>query len=211
MLKKFLVGLIILITFFQIFSPCALAIEMNSADIVFTGRTAPPDLVYRRSDGSLGTITCSIVGYYRGEGENRKFYPAYCLDGGKLGAETFPYTTTISQYIEDISNEELVKNSDKVWRIVTNAYPYNNMGLSDDDAYLVTKIAIYCVTGNADFGVYTYDPSRPVTIDTYNALKNLVEVVAEDTSISRQTGTITINKEGGLTESRRLLFSRIFS
>lgn len=203
MIKKILAGIIILITLIQVFSPCALAVEMTSADIVFTGRTAPPDLLFKRANGTIGSILCSIVGYYR----NGKFYPAYCLDGGLPGAETTEYKVNISEYIEDVSN---VVNNEKVWRIVTNGYPYNNMGLSDDDAYLVTKLAIYCVTGNADFSAFTYDESRPVTVQVYNALKNLVQVVAEDTSLHKQTGTITIREVGEFRESRRLLFSRIF-
>ena len=187
-MKKIIVLLMILIILVQVFSPCAFAIEMDSADIVFTGREAPPDLLYITSSGGYGSIKCSIVGYYR----DNKFYPVYCLDGGLPGAETSEYTVNISDYI----------NNDEVWRIVTNGFPYNNMGLSDDDAYMVTKIAIYCVTGNADFSRYTYDESRPVTVQTYNALKNLVEVVAKDESIKRQTGTITIDKEGEFKENR---------
>lgn len=185
-MKKILAGILILIILIQIFSPYVLAIEMDSADIIFTGRTAPPDLLYKRADGGFGSILCSIVGYYR----DNKFYPVYCLNGGLPGAETQEYKVSISDYI----------NNEKVWRIVTNGYPYNNMGLSDDDAYMVTKIAIYCVTGNADFSRYTYDESRPVTVQTYNALKNLVEVVAEDQSIQKQTGTINITKDGELKE-----------
>ena len=185
-MKKIIIGIWIFIIVLQFFCPYALALEIESADIIFTGRTAPPDLLYRRADGGLGSIVCSIVGYER----NHQFYPVYCLNGSFPGAETTPYTVHISEYL----------NNEKVWRIVTNGFPYNNMGLSDDDAYLVTKIAIYCVTGNADFSRYTYDESRPVTVQTYQALKNLVEVVAEDTSIQKQMGTITIQQEGNLKE-----------
>jgi len=181
-----------------------MALEIDRADIIFTGRTAPPDLLYTRSDGEYGSIICSIVGYYR----NENFYPVYCLDGGLPGAETDEYGVNISRHILDASE---VANNEKVWRIVTNGYPYNNMGLSDDDAYMVTKIAIYCVTGNADFSRYTYDESRPVTVQTYNALRNLVEVVAEDTSIKRQTGTISIDKTTELTELEDYYFQEFLA
>lgn len=191
-MKKIIAGMMLLVILVQVFSPCALAIEIDSADIKFTGRIAPPDLLYVRSDGSFGSIYCSIVGYYR----DNQFYPVYCLNGDLPGAETMEYTVNISDYL----------NNDKVWRIVTNAYPYNNMGLSDDDAYMVTKIAIYCVTGNADFNRYTCDEARPVTVQTYQALKHLVEVVAEDESVQRQTGTITISQVGELQESENYYF-----
>ena len=186
-MKKFIVIISIVVALMQFFSPCVMAIEMNSADIIFTGRIAPPDLLYKRVDGGIGSIKCSIVGYYR----NDKFYPVYCLNGNLPGAETEEYTVNISDYI----------NNEKVWRIVTNGYPYNNMGLSADDAYMVTKIAIFCVTGNADFSRYTYDESKPVTVQTYNALKNLVEVVAEDNNIKMQTGTISVKKDGDFKEN----------
>ena len=203
-LKKVLIGIMILISLMQAFCPFALALEMSEADIVFTGRTAPPDLLYTRLDGEYGSIVCSIVGYNR----DGKFYPVYCLDGGLPGAETEEYGVNISNYITDIHD---VVNNEKVWRVVTNGYPYNNMGLSDDDAYMVTKIAIYCVTGNADFSRYTYDESRPVTVQTYNALKNLVEVVAENTSIKRQTGTITISETRELTELNDYYFQEFLA
>ena len=74
----------ILIISVQLFSPYAFAVEMNSADIIYTGRIAPPDLLYRTSSGGYGSIKCSIVGYYR----DNKFYPVYCLNGSLPGAET---------------------------------------------------------------------------------------------------------------------------
>ena len=197
-MKKILASMMILIILIKVFSPCALALEMDSADIIYTGRVAPPDLLYTTASGGKDSIKCSIVGYYRGT----TFYPVYCLNGGLPGAETNEYTVGITDYITDVAS---VVNNEKVWRIVTNGYPYNNMGLSDDDAYMVTKIAIYCVTGNADFSRYTYDEARPVTVQTYNALKNLVEVVANDETIARQTGTISINPVGNLFEVRKLL------
>ena len=196
MIKKFIAGLIVLITLIQIFSPCALAIELSSADIVFTGRTVTEHLLFKKQDGSISSVKCSIVGHYVGD----KFYPAYCVDPSLDGAEKGNYSVNISNYTDN----------EKVWRVVTNGFPYNNMGLSDDDAFLVTKMAVYCVTGHSNFDMFTFDESKPITVQTYNALKNLVQVVAEDTSIQKQTGTISITKEGDLIENRRILFSRIF-
>lgn len=186
-MKKIISAFLIILLLVQFFSSYALAVEIDGVDIIYTGRQAPPDLFYLRADGNYGKIKCSIVGYYR----NNKFYPAYCLNGDLPGAETQEYSVSISDYV----------NNEKVWRIVTNGYPYNNMGLSDDDAYMVTKIAIYCVTGNADFSRFVSEETIPVTVQTYNALKYLVEEVAEDESIKKQTGTITITKEGELIEA----------
>ena len=195
MTKKVLAVFILIITLIQFFSPLSMAIEMNGADIVFTGKTVEEHLLFEKDDGSISSVHCSIVGHYIGD----KFYPAYCLDKELDGAENGNYTVNISDYT----------NNEKVWRIVTNGFPYNNMGLSDEDAYLVTKIAVYCVTGNSDFDKFTYNEDDPITVKTYNALKNLVKNVAEDTSIKRQTGTITISREGDFTENRKLLFTSI--
>ena len=196
MIKKVIAGFIILITLIQVFSPLCMAIEMDSADIIFTGRTAGEHLLFKKGDGSISSVICSIVGYNVGD----KFYPAYCMDPSLPGAESGEYGVNISDYTDNV----------KVWRVVTNGFPYNNMGLSDDDAYLVTKMAVYCVTGKSNIGMFTYDENEPVTKQTYDALKTLVEVIAEDESIQKQTGTITINKDGDFTENRRLLFTNIF-
>ena len=205
MVKKFLAGLIILITLFQLFSPCSYAIEMDGANIVFTGRTVEGHLLYNKKDVGVSSVKCSIVGYYNND---NKFYPAYCVNYKNSGAEGGSYNVDISNYTDN----------EKVWRIVTHGFPYTNtfgtngeITLSDDDAYLVTKIAIYCVTGNSYFGLYTKDINQPITVNTYNALDYLVNTVAEDTSIQRQMGTITIEKSGEFTENRKLLFSRFFS
>ena len=194
MIRKILSLIMLLIIIIQVFSPIVYAIEIDRADIVFTGRTAPADLLIKRDDGTIGNVTCSIVGYNR----NGVFYPVYCLNKELPGAETEEYSVNISDYIDN----------EKVWRVVTNGFPYNNMGLSDDDAYMVTKMAIFCVTGNSDFSIFTYDESNPITVQTYNALKNLVEKIAEDTNIIKQTGTISITKDGDFTEFRKLLFTK---
>ena len=196
MIKKFLAGMIILITLFQIFIPSTLALELNDADIVFTGRKVVGDLLFFRDNGTVGQVTCSIVGHYIGD----KFYPAYCMNVNLDGVEKGSYDINISNYI----------NNEKIWRVVTHGFPYNNLGLSDDDAFLVTKMAVYCVSGNSYLGKYTYDKNKPITVQTYNALKYLVETVAEDQSIKKQSGTISINRDGDLIDNRRILFSRFY-
>lgn len=196
MVKKIIAGLVILITLVQVFSPFAFALELNDADIVFTGRKVVGHLLFKRDNGTIGGVTCSIVGHYVGN----KFYPAYCMNVNLDGVEKGSYDINISDYI----------NNEKIWRVVTHGFPYNNLGLSDDDAFLVTKMAVYCVSGNSYLGKYTYDKNNPITVQTYNALKYLVETVAEDQNIKKQTGTISIKKDGDLIENRKLLFSRVF-
>lgn len=196
MIKKIVAGLIILITLVQAFSPLCKAVEIDNAEITYTGRTAGEHLLFKKEDGSISSVICSIVGYNVGD----KFYPAYCMDPSLPGAESGEYGVNISDYTDNV----------KVWRVVTNGFPYNNMGLSDDDAYLVTKMAVYCVTGKSNIEMFTYDESNPITKQTYDALRNLVENVAEDVNIQKQTGTITISKVGDFTENGNY-FSQTYS
>lgn len=74
-----------------------------------------------------------------GHNTNGVFYPAYCMNRDLNGAETSPYTVNISEIL----------SNDAIWRVVKNGYPYKSaaeMGLySDYDAYVVTKMAIYCI------------------------------------------------------------------
>ena len=66
---------------------------------------------------------------------------------------------------------------------------------------MVTKIAIYCVTFNSYFGMYTKDDRNQITVNTYNALDYLVNTVAKDTNIHKQEGTISVNKVGEFVEN----------
>lgn len=49
MVKKFLVGIIVLITLFQIFSPCVYALELEgSKEIQYTGKVIDDFLLYKK-------------------------------------------------------------------------------------------------------------------------------------------------------------------
>ena len=190
MVKKILAGLIVLITILQIFSPLALALELEgSKTIEYTGRKITDCLLYKKGK-TVSDVECSIVGY---KTEDGKFYPAYCLNYKVDGAEKGNYNVDISSYTDNV----------QVWRVVTHGYPYttnfNGIELSEDEAYLVTKMAVYCVTGNSAFSLYTYDEGRPKTVDTYRALDYLVNTVAVDESINKNTGTISVNRVGDFT------------
>ncbi len=191
MVKKFFVGVILLITIFQIFSPCVFALELEgSKEIQYTGRVIKDCLLYR-SGNKVSDVECSIVGY----NADGKFYPAYCLNYRADGAEKGNYNVDISDYTDNVL----------IWRVVTHGYPYttnfNGIELSEDEAYLVTKMAVYCVTGNSVFSIYTYDESKPKTVDTYKALDYLVNTVAKDDSIYKHSGTITVDRVGDFVEN----------
>jgi TQXA domain-containing protein len=184
MIKKFLIGMMVLIILINTCVPCSYALEISSADLVKIG-TADYHLKY---NGRY--IICSIVGYNK----NGKFYPAYCMNSDLPGAETVSYTVNISELI----------NNDAIWRVVTNGYPYvsaEEMGLDFYDAYEVTKLAIYCMLGQSDITKYSYDANDEIAHKMYDCLVNLVNIGYNRTDLTRQTGTTSINKSGGLVES----------
>jgi len=109
------------------------------------------------------------------------------------GAETQNYTVNISELI----------NNDAVWRVVTNGYPYltaNQMGLDNPyDAYVVTKMAVYCVLGQSNIDNFSYDEADAIGHRMYDVLKYLVDKGLNGTE-TRQNGTLDIKKENYLGE-----------
>ncbi len=87
------------------------------------------------------------------------FYPAYCMNRDRSGADNSNSQT--------INLMELLKDSNKynkVWRVVVAGYPYHTaqeLGVSDwRYAYQATKTAIYCVLGQADVNNYYGDDTE---------------------------------------------------
>ena len=190
MVKKFLVGIVIFILLINSCIPSSLALEISSAELIKIG-DADYHLKYYNSDKGYHTyIICSIVGY----NNNGKFYPAYCMNSNLPGAENGSYTVNISEMI----------NNDAIWRVVTNGYPYLNasqMGLDNDfDAYVVTKMAIYCILGQSNIDDFSYDEGYYTGHRMYDLLKFLV-TVGQTGIDTKQTGTLSVNKSGNLIET----------
>lgn len=84
--------------------------------------------------------------------EDGKQYPAYCLNANLPGAEDGEYGVTV----EDMSK---IAELEDVWRVLLNGYPYKTpeqMGLqSKEEAYVVTKQAVYCVLDGRDTSRYS--------------------------------------------------------
>lgn len=134
-------------------------------------------------------VKISIVGHYT----NGNFYPAYCMNKDLPGAETSPYNVSITQILDN----------DAVWRVVTNGFPYKTaaqMGLANDfDAFAVTKMAVYCITGQSDLGNFSADSNDGTAQAMLGALHNLVNIGLNGSGTQRQ-GTLAIDKQGSLYE-----------
>ena len=142
------------------------ATEITSAALVKIGE-CDYHLKYYREDREIYTyLICSIIGYY----ENGSFYPAYCMNRDLPGAEKGEY---------DVYLKEVLSNH-AVWRVVKNGYPYKTytqMGLTCmEDAFAVTKMAIYCVLGQSNINYFSVDENDAVGQKMLEVLRNLVNI-----------------------------------
>ena len=118
---------------------------------------------------SKGYVITHLVGYY----DNGIFYPAFCMNKERLGADDeLSYDVTIT---EILGNTEMYN---KVWRVVTNGYPYKSVGdLGVSDwvyAYQATKMAVYCVTGQANVDdFYATDTTGQEIVDLIHRLVDI--------------------------------------
>lgn len=187
--KKILVIILIMLMLITNILPICKSLASavgNSVTLVGIG-TVPHHLKNRAIPGN-GYVNTHVVGYY----ENGQFYPAYCMNQDKPGADnTNSYNVTITELLAD--NEMY----NRVWRVVTNGYPYQNLetlGVSSTEyAFQATKMAIYCVLGQSHLeNFYATDSTGQQIVDL---IHRLVNIGLNGTSTYR-TPTVDINKSG---------------
>ena len=108
--------------------------------------------------------------------DNGKVYPVYCLDKTKHGVGDTPsYKVIIQGKVTDV----------KLWRIVTNGYPYRTpaeLGCANkEEAFQATKQAIYCYVHNnnpKDYGAIGDAGQR-----TLNALNKILDDANKSTEV----------------------------
>ena len=195
-LSKTLILVLIFLIFFNIFAKtifAAIEVNINKAYIEKIGE-AKYHLKYYREDGKeYRYLTCDIVGFYDKKGN---FNPAYCMDRDLKGAGEKSYTVNIKQ---------LLKN-DKVWRVIKNGYPYKSakeLGLeSKEDAFVVTKHAVYCMLGEADIDLYKAEKDDKEAVAMLKALKNLVKIGEKGTEKQEQN-PLSFEKVGEIKEEEK--------
>lgn len=180
-----LVILIILINFsFELIS---YGFEIEKAHLVKIGEAENHLKYYREDRGIYTYLKCSIVGYYN----NNQFYPAYCMNRDLPGAETNEY---------DVNIKDTLQNN-KVWRVIKNGYPYKTyqqMGLTSEyDAFCVTKMAVYCVLGQANIDYFAANEEDQVGVNMLKVLRNLVEI-GENGRETMQENYLKLEKVGEL-------------
>ena len=116
-----------------------------------------------------------------------KEYPAYCMNRELPGVEI--------RRSQTVDVKQLVNNT-KIWRAIINGYPYKSISElgcnTEEEAYLATKQAVYCMITNRD--VNEYSAIGEAGERTLNALRTIVN----NTRNSNQTkvsSELTVNEQ----------------
>jgi len=140
-IKKILILMILIIMFF-------------GGMPVQTSAVTPIDTAYiysnRKTDGLLRWNGMGIHTYIAVYSKDGVEYPAYCLNRELPGVEMgFSQNVTVDSLIDNIM----------VWRAIINGYPYKSISelgcQTEDEAYLATKQAVYCMLTNRDVSEYS--------------------------------------------------------
>ena len=94
-------------------------------------------------------------------------YPAYCMNRELPGVEI--------GFSQDVDVNNLISNV-MVWRAIINGYPYKTISelgcVTEEEAYLATKQAVYCMLTNRDVNEYSAIGESGERV--LNALKQIV-------------------------------------
>lgn len=116
-----------------------------------------------------------------------KEYPAYCMDRELPGVEI-----GVSQTVD----VKQIVNNVLVWRAIINGYPYKSIAElgcnTEEEAYLATKQAVYCMLTNRD--VNEYSAIGESGERTLNALKTIV-TNARNSNESKVSSELKINEQ----------------
>lgn len=104
----------------------------------------------KKTDGLLRWNGLGIHTHMAVYNNNGKEYPAYCLNRELPGVEMgFSQTVDVSNLVSDVM----------VWRAIINGYPYKTISQlgckTEEEAYLATKQAVYCMLTNRDVNEYS--------------------------------------------------------
>jgi LPXTG-motif cell wall anchor domain protein len=116
-----------------------------------------------------------------------KEYPAYCMNRELPGVEIGRSQT--------VDVKKLVNNV-MVWRAIINGYPYKSISElgcnTEEEAYLATKQAVYCMLTNRD--VNEYSAIGEAGERTLNALKTIVNN-ARNSNQTKVSSELTVNEQ----------------
>ena len=163
--------------------------ELSDAYVQKIGNAEYHLKYYKEAKGIYTFVICDIVGHYY----QNNFYPAYCLNNDLDGVGK------VGNYSVDI---EGIMENDKVWRVIKNGYPYKSgadLGLSSDyDAFVVTKMAVYCVLGQSNLNYFSANDDDTEGQAMLTALRKLVDI--GNNGSEKQSSSLKIVKDGDFVE-----------
>ncbi len=164
---------------------------------VKSSATTPIDTAYiyatKKTDGLLIWNGLGIHTHMAVYKVNGKEYPAYCMNRDLPGVEIgTPQTVDVNKLVNNVM----------VWRAIINGYPYKTISQlgckSEEEAYLATKQAVYCMLTNRDVNEYSanseYGESSKRTL---NALKQIVKA-ARSSYNTKVSSELTVNQKNSL-------------
>lgn len=158
---------------------------------ISSNAVVPIDTAYiyanKKTEGLLmwkGLKIHTHLAVYKKDG---KEYPAYCMNRELPGVEIGRSQT--------VDVKQLVNNV-MVWRTIINGYPYKSISElgcnTEEEAYLATKQAVYCMLTNRD--VNEYSAIGEAGERTLNALKTIVNK-ARNSNQTKVSSELTVNEQ----------------
>lgn len=196
--KKIIAIILLVLTILGASQNLVNAIEISSATIEDLGDCGYHLMFWDTKQNSWSYIITTMVGYR----ENGNLHYAYCMDANLHGVgEEASYTVTVDNVLSD----------ERIYRVIINGFPYNNMGLNNQDAFVATKQAVYSIIYNRDVrSFYKGGDERGNRI--IDAMENLVNIGRNGTQTPNTVKTININKDGDVVEdSREGYYSQVCS
>lgn len=195
--KKIIYIILLIITLLSSFQGIVSAVEINNAFIQYSHDCGYHLQFWDTKQNRWSYVITSYVEYTAPNGNK---YPAYCLNSDKKGAEAgLEYNVSISSVLDD----------DKIWRVITNGYPYKDLGINADDSFVATKQAVYSIIHNRDVRSYYRggDARGNAIVDKIEELVNIGRY-GTDTQETPQTFA---NKVGSFTKANENYYSQEYS
>lgn len=144
----------------------------------------------KKTDGLLMWNGLKIHTHMAVYKKDEKEYPAYCMDRELSGVEIgFSQTVDVNDLISNV----------KVWRAIINGYPYKSISElgcnTEEEAYLATKQAVYCMLTDRDINQYTAIGESGERC--LNALKQIV-TNARNSNVSKPSAELKIKQKDSL-------------
>lgn len=193
--KKAIYIMLLIVTLLSSFQGIVSATEINNAFIQYS-HDCGYHLQYWHNNKWYYVIT-SYVEYTAPNGQR---YPAYCLNSDRQGVEAgLDYNVSISSVLDD----------DRIWRVITNGYPYRDLGLNADDSFVATKHAVYSIIHNRDVRSYYHggDERGERIVDK---IEELVNIGRYGTS-TQETAQTFANKVGNFIKANNDYYAQEYS